>query len=156
MKKVDQSRLLRNNRWICIKMEQCANRALAPMGLTTVQAHLLFFILDHGGEGISLTSIHRTFGYSMATLSGMLKRLREKGYIRVEHCAGDDRRKLLFGTEKSQRDRADLERVIGMSERELYGCFSQEELVAMDVMQQKLLQHLSVLTEERRKEKTQS
>ncbi len=92
-----------------------------------MQAHLLLYILDHGEE-LSLTAIHRAFGYSMATLSGMLKRLREKGYLRVEHCAGDDRRKFLFGTEKSQRDRKGLEQAVRLSERKLYGCFSQEEL----------------------------
>lgn len=154
--KVDQSQLLRNNRWICIQMEQCTNRALAPLGITTIQAHLLFYILDHGEEGTSLTTIHRTFGYSMATLSGMLKRLKEKGYLRVEHCADDDRRKLLFGTEKSHRDREKLERAVRLSERQLYGCFSEEELRTLDGMQQKLLRHLSALTEERRKETTQS
>lgn len=156
MMKVDQSQLLRNNRWICIQMEQCTNRALEPLGITAIQAHLLFYILDHGEEGTSLTTIHRTFGYSMATLSGMLKRLREKGYLRVEHCADDDRRKLLFGTEKSQRDREGLERAVRLSERQLYGCFSEEELRTLDGMQQKLLRHLSTLTEERRKETTQS
>lgn len=154
MTKVEQSQLLRDNRWICIQMEQCANRALAPLGITAVQAHLLLFILDHGEEGLSLTAIHRTFGYSMATLSGMLKRLREKGYLRVEHCVNDDRRKLLFGTEKSQRDRKGLERAVRMSERQLYGCFSQEELQTLDSMQQKLLRHLSTLAEEKRKETT--
>ena len=156
MAEVDQSQLLRDNRWICIQMEQCANRKLAPLGITAVQAHLLLYILDHGSEGTSLTAIHRAFGYSMATLSGMLKRLREKGYLRVEHCADDDRRKLLFGTEKSHRERACLERAVRLSERKLYGCLSQEELQMLNGMQQKLLRHLSVLTEEIRKETTQS
>lgn len=156
MTKVDQSQLIRDNRWISIQMEQCANHALAPMGITAVQANLLLYILDHGGEGTSLTDIHRSFGYSMATLSSMLKRLREKGYIRVEHCADDDRRKLLLGTGKSQRARRSLEQAIHLLEERLYDCFSQEELQALDGMQRKLLQHLSTLTEERRKETSQS
>lgn len=50
MTEVDQSRLLRDNRWICIQMEQCTNHALAPLGITAVQAHLLLYILDHGGR----------------------------------------------------------------------------------------------------------
>lgn len=65
-----------------------------------MQAHILQYILRHREHGTSLTAIHRDFGYSMATLSGMLKRLREKGYIRTETCAVDDRRKLLYPTEK--------------------------------------------------------
>ena len=48
----------------------------------------------------------------MAALSGLVKRLREKGYVRVEPCVQDDRRKLLFGTEKGQRMRDSLEGTI--------------------------------------------
>lgn len=151
-----QSRLIQDNRWICIQMEQCVNHTLAPMGLTAVQANILLFILSKDKEGLLLTDIHHAFGYSMATLSGMLKRLREKGYLRVEPCADDDRCKRLFGTEKSQKIRIDLEQAVRRSERQLYGCFTQEELGMLDGMQQKMLRHLSILTEQRRKETTQS
>ena len=105
MKENHAGRILRDNRRICIGMEQYVNRSLAPRGITAAQAQVLCYILDQGPQGTSLTAIHRTFGYSMATLSGMLKRLREKGYVRAEHCAGDERCKLLFATEKGEGER---------------------------------------------------
>ena len=96
---LDRDTLARDNRQISIQMERRVNEALAQRGLTAVQAHMLLHILRRPEEGTSLTELHREFGYSMASLSGLIKRLREKGYVRVERCAGDDRRMLLFPTE---------------------------------------------------------
>lgn len=81
--KLDRDAMVRDNRQISIRMEIWANRAVAQQGLTAVQANMLLYILRHSDQGTSLTAIHQEFGYSMAALSGLLKRLREKGI-----CAG--------------------------------------------------------------------
>ena len=156
MTTVDRSQLIRDNRWICIQMEQWVNRTLEPVGLTAAQASILLHVLNQGEEGTSLTAIHRAFGYSMPTLSGMLKRLREKGYLRVEPCADDDRCKKLLGTEKGRRLRRELEERSRQMEERLYSCFTSQELRDLDALQRKLLGHLSILTDERRKETMRS
>ena len=74
----DRSAMVRDNRQISIQLELLANRVMAQKGLTTIQAHMLLYILAHSAQGTSLTDIHREFGYSMAPLSGLVKRLREK------------------------------------------------------------------------------
>ena len=156
MTTVDRSQLIRDNRWISIQMEQWVNRTLEPVGLTAAQASILLHVLNQGEEGTSLTAIHRAFGYSMPTLSGMLKRLREKGYLRVEPCADDDRCKKLLGTEKGRRLRRELEERSCQMEERLYSCFTSQELRDLDALQRKLLGHLSILTDERRKETMRS
>ena len=78
----------------------------------------------------------------MATLSGMLKRLREKGYIRTETCAVDDRRKLLYPTEKGVQVQEFLDDTIRAIEGEMYSCFSPEELATLDCLQKKMLHQL--------------
>lgn len=156
MTEIDRNRMIRDNRRICIQMERCANSSLAREGITAVQAHILLYILNHSDQGTSLTAIHREFGYSMAALSGMLKRLREKGYVRVEHCAGDDRCKLLFGTEQGEQIRESLDRAICSVQGRLYDCFSPEELRMLDRLQTKMLQNLSELTQHTKKEETTS
>lgn len=140
---VDRSELIRDNRQINIRMEQAANQIIAQKGLTGIQAQLLLYILDHSEGGTSLTDIHREFGYSMAALSSLVKRLREKSYVRVEPCAQDDRRKLLFGTEKGAEVREFLNRSILQAQDRLYDGFTQEELSALDRLQKKLLWNLS-------------
>ena len=145
MTAAEQRRLLRANRWICIQMEQYVNHCLAPAGLTAIQAYILLYILHHSDQGTSLTAIHREFGYSMATLSGMLKRLRCKGYVRTEPCGEDDRRKLLFGTENGQQMQAFLDSSIRRAQGQLCDSLSQEELATLSRLQGKMLENLSAL-----------
>lgn len=156
MTAAEQRQILRENRWICVQMEQYVNRCLAPVGLTAIQAYILLYILRHSDQGTSLTAIHREFGYSMPTLSGMLKRLRSKGYVRVEHCDGDDRRKLLFGTEKGQQVHTYLDRSIRRVQDRLCDHFTQEELNTLSHLQGKMLKNLSALRDQTEKEEIKS
>ena len=140
---IDRSELVRDNRQISFQLEHAASRALAQKGLTGIQGHMLLYILAHSEGGTSLTDIHRDMGYSMAALSGIVKRLREKDYVRVEPCAQDDRRKLLFGTGKGEEVREFLDRSILRAQDQLYQGFSQEELATLDRLQKKMLKNLS-------------
>ena len=142
-----QEQLLRNQRWLCFRMEQQVNQALSPLGVTAVQAQILLYLLDQPGEGVSLRDLHSTFDYSMPTLSEILKRLREKGYVQAERCCGDDRRKLLRATEKSQAVRDELQQTILHTEARLYDCLSREEMARLGDTQRKLMRHVSSLTE---------
>ena len=140
---IDRSELIRVNRQINIQIERAANQIIAQKGLTGIQAHLLLYILAHSERGTSLTDIHREFGYSMAAMSGLVKRLREKDYVRAEPCARDDRKKLLFGTEKGAQVQEFLDGAILQAQDRLYDGFSQEELAALDRLQKKMLRNLS-------------
>ena len=141
---VDRTEMIRVNRQINIQLERAATQTIAQKGLTGIQGHLLLCILAHSDKGMSLTDIRQKFGYSMAALSGLVKRLREKGYVRVEPCAQDDRRKLLFGTGKGEEVREFLDRSILRAQDQLYQGFSQEELATLDRLQKKMLKNLSV------------
>ena len=143
----DRGAMVRDNRQISIQLELLANRVMAQKGLTTIQAHMLLYILAHSAQGTSLTDIHREFGYSMAALSGLVKRLREKGYVRVEPCVRDDRRKLLFGTRKGEEVREFLDRTLIFAQDQLYREFSAQELAELDRLQKKMLRNLSGLTQ---------
>ena len=148
----DRTVMMQENRQIHIQMEQMGNRAMAQKGLTATQAQVLLYILNHAEQGVSLTDIHREFRYSMAALSELVKRLREKNYVRVERCARDDRRKLLLGTEKGKEVRAFLDRAISETQDQLFSGFSQEELAALDCLQKKMLRNLSAMTQNFKKE----
>ena len=140
---VDRTEMIRVNRQINIQLERAATQTIAQKGLTGIQGHLLLCILAHSDKGMSLTDIHQEFGYSMAALSGLVKRLREKDYVRAEPCARDDRKKLLFGTEKGAQVQEFLDGAILQAQDRLYDGFSQEELAALDRLQKKMLRNLS-------------
>ncbi|HIT32969.1 MAG TPA: MarR family transcriptional regulator [Candidatus Enterenecus stercoripullorum] len=116
---------------------------MSSRALTVSQGHMLLYILDHSDKGTSLTQIHAAFGYSKAALSAILKRLREKGYVHVEPCALDDRKKLLFGTEKGRQIKAFLDQAFSEACNQLYRGFSEPELLELNRMQQKMLCNLA-------------
>ena len=92
----------------------------------------------------------------MAALSGLVKRLREKDYVRVEPCARDDRKKFLFGTDKGKEVRDFLNRSIVSAQDQLYSGFSLDELATLDRLQKKMLRNLSALTQQNSKEVSKS
>ena len=152
MEMMDHGRISYNFRQICIQIERLTNRILEEQGLTAVQAHVLQYILCHATQGTSLTEIHRDFGCSMATLSCVVKRLKEKGYVHTQSCTGDDRCKLLFPTDKGRQAQVCLDDTMHAIHRQVYGCLSQEDLAALTHLQQKLLQNLLIGLENTQKE----
>lgn len=140
----DRNTITQENRRICIQTEQAANQIVAPYDLTGAQAHMLLYILAHTDEsGISLTQICQHLGYAKASGASLIKQLRRKGYIRVEFCKSDDRRKLLFATDKGTLLREHLEHAICSFHDRLFKGFSPAELAELDRLQIKLLQNLS-------------
>ena len=97
---VDLGEMISDSRFIGMQLSVRGSKELREHGLTGIQAHVLLYILNHS-EGTSLTEIHRETGYSMAATSGLIKRLRENGFVRVEPYKLDERRKLIFATEKT-------------------------------------------------------
>lgn len=156
MQETELARLVRETRSICIRMEQCANLALAQKELTAAQAHVLLYILRHSDQGVCPTTIHQEIGCSKGTLSCILKRLQENGYVQVCRCAQDDRRKLLFATDKAAALRQPLAALLRNLEVQFYSCYSDEELEALDQLQKKMLQNLSHLTQPNHKEASKS
>lgn len=146
----DHRTLVLENRQISIRMEQMTDQLVGRTGLSAAQAHLLLYILRHEGEGISLTDIHREFGYSMAALSNILKRLRQGGYVRAETSLRDNRRKRLYGTEKAFAAQEALVRVLKESCEAAYRGFSEEELCQLDALQKRMLENLAAPAEPRK------
>ena len=140
---MDRTALACASRQIGFQLELKANRILALRDLTGAQGHMLQYILDHTQTGTSLTQIHKDFGYSKAALSAVLKQLRSKGYVRVEPCMQDDRKKLLFGTEKGRQLKAFLDRAFQEAGDQLFRDFSDPDLEELNRMQQKMLRNLA-------------
>lgn len=135
--------LVQDSRRINIQLELLANRLLAPAELTAAQAYLLLYVLGHAREGASITALHRTCCHSKATVSKLIKRLREKDCVRVEPCREDDRRRLLFATDKARRLEPFLTGSIRQANDRLFRDFSPEELRELDRLQTKMLRNLA-------------
>ena len=139
---IDLGEMLRDSRCISNRLHRRGSRALAEQGVTDVQARVILYLLKHADTGASLTDVHRELHFSMAAASGLIKRLREKGYIRVEACALDERRKLLYVTEKGSRVREVLDVPLRAIPDQLYRGFTEEEVATLHRLQKKMLQNL--------------
>lgn len=140
---VDLGEMVTDSRLIGMQISARGSRALSREGLTAIQARVLLYILVRSKHGTSLTEIHRETGYSMAATSGLIKRLREKDYVRVEACKLDERRKLLFPTEKGERVRESINTAMSNMPKVLYNGFTDDELVMLNQLQKKILKNLS-------------
>ncbi|HIS66566.1 MAG TPA: winged helix DNA-binding protein [Candidatus Scatomorpha merdipullorum] len=139
---IDLGEMLRDSRCISNRLHRRGSRALAEQGVTDVQARVILYLLKHADTGASLTDVHRELHFSMAAASGLIKRLREKGYIRVEACALDERRKLLYVTEKGSRVREVLDSTLRAIPYQLYRGFTEEEVATLHRLQKKMLRNL--------------
>ena len=155
MKTIDRSALMRDTRQIGIRLGMQCNKTLEREGITGGQGQILLYILRHPAAGVSLTALHQASGFSMASISGQVKHLREKGYVRAESCAEDDRRKILYATEKSRRLQEFLDQALQTTQQQLYRDFTEEELGTLERLQKKMLQNLSDCSEARPKEESQ-
>lgn len=141
--KTDQNMLMLESRRIGVLLEFLGDRLTAARGLSATQTQMLLYILRYVKQGTSLTEIHREFGYSLAALSNILKRLRNHGYVRVESCLEDNRCKKIYATQEA----VDLEPFLKDSVQKVYGQayqgFSDWELAELDRLQKKVLGNLS-------------
>ena len=151
---LDRGRLIQDGRQICIGLDQLANSILAGADITAVQALTLLYILQNAEEGVSVTSLHLASGHSKATVSRLVKRLWEKGYVSLEPSREDRRQRLLYGTREGRQLRAFLEQSISRSEERLYRGFSAGELEELDRLQKKMLLNLSTAPKSIQKEET--
>lgn len=141
---VDLGEMIKDSRFIGMQLSTRGSKALSEQGLTPIQARVLLYILKRSDSGTSLTEIHRETGYTMAATSGLIKRLRENGFVRVEQYKLDERKKLLFATEKGRRVRAIMDECMADLPHQLYRNFSDEELETLNRLQKKMLRNLSV------------
>ncbi len=140
---VDLGEMIKDSRFIGMQLSSVGSRTLHGQGLTPIQARVLIYILKHSDEGTSLTDIHHETGYTMAAASGLIKRLRENGFVRVEACKLDERRKLLFPTEKGRQVSKLMDMYMDELSNKLYKGFSDEELKTLDRLQKKMIHNLS-------------
>lgn len=73
---------------------------LKNKSITGVQIYFLVYILRHHPNGTYLTELYREIGVSKPTLSALIKKLREKGYLNFQEDPDDVRKKKVLPTEK--------------------------------------------------------
>jgi DNA-binding MarR family transcriptional regulator len=102
---------------------------LAPYGLTTMQ-HLVLEGLWHA-EGQTAAELGKLLVLDKATLSGVLERLSEAGWIDKRPDPGDRRVVRLYPARRAERQKAELIALRTRANEELLAVFSPEEQVLL-------------------------
>lgn len=102
---------------------------LAPYGLTTMQ-HLVLEGLWHA-EGQTAAELGKLLVLDKATLSGVLERLSEAGWIDKRPDPGDRRVVRLYPARRAERQKEELIALRTRANEELLAVFSPEEQVLL-------------------------
>ncbi|WP_124098261.1 MarR family winged helix-turn-helix transcriptional regulator [Ruminococcus sp. Marseille-P6503] len=138
--------ILKNSKFIHLKIESTINSLMADKGITAAQSHVLMYILDHQSNDVCSTDIHKYLNISRATVSGLIKKLRVNGYLTYESCGCDERQKNIAVTAKALALREDIESCMKWIENCVFFDFSESELEIMDRLQRKMIDSTAKIT----------
>lgn len=137
---------------INIDLEIRLEKALRRKNLSGTQVYFLVYILRHHPLGTYITELCREVGISKATLSVLVKKLREKGYLCFRENPGDVRKKMILPTEKLNEEGAEFLRQAERLEAEICGALEPGETQRLWELENKILTGLSE-TEKRQEDK---
>ena len=115
---------------------------LKERNMRGTQVYFLVYLLRRHPQGTYLTELSREIGLSKSTLSPLIKRLRESGYLCFRENPSDVRRKRVCPTEKLLAEQRELLEKAGRMERKLDTALNQRERLQLWRLGRKLLEHL--------------
>lgn len=108
--------------------EKEINNQLKGLGITSSQCEVLDYLFHCDKEEVNQRDIEKALSLKNPTVTGLLQRLDEKGYILIVPNGKDKRRKNVYLTEKAydiqrkmeaNRKKVDKSLTLGMSKREV-------------------------------------
>ena len=124
------------------KLERRANAEGTRREITYSQGKVLWYLHRHEGERVTMRELEKFFDCSHATVSGLVKRLKEKGYLTVEQDETDKRAKILKPTAKEAASFAEMKSRRQKVEEVLLKGFSDEEKTAVSEYLDRIYQNL--------------
>lgn len=112
---------------------------LKDKGITGVQVYFLVYLLRHHRKGTYLTELCGETGVSKATLSEMLRKLREKDYLYFLTEPDDIRKKKVLPTEKLIAESSEFLKKAEKMEKEICSVLDQDEKAMLKKLEEKLL-----------------
>ena len=127
-----------------LTLEGRRSRSLERLGLTAAQMDVLMFLLEQPKERmVSQRDIERFFHLSNPTVTGILNRLEEKGFISRQVSEADRRQKSIMVTPQGQCLHADIAKDVERINTILLEGFSPAELCQLQAHLRRMLDNLS-------------
>ena len=126
-------------------------RNLKEKNLSGVQVYFMVYILRHHLKGTYLTELCHEIGVSKPTLSVLIKKLREKGYLCFQENPGDIRKKKVLPTEKLLAEGDEFLQKADEMESEICSVLDPMEQAQLWELEQKLFMQLAKLEQQEKK-----
>lgn len=121
--------------------QQAMNNALASMDLTAAQGHIMAYI-THREEPPCPRDIEERFQLSHPTVSGILSRLEQKGFIEMRPDQHDRRCKRIYVLQKGLQLNETMHQTIHATEEKMVHDFTQEEKEQFQVLLKRAIHNL--------------
>ena len=123
--------------------EKDFNKILKSIGITSSQCEVLDYLFHSSKENITQRDIERHLNLKNPTVTGLLKRLDEKGFILSVPSAVDKRCKNIYLTEKAYDIQKKMEAGRKKSDRQLTRGMTKKEIQALEKSLEKVLYNIS-------------
>ena len=123
--------------------EKDLNERLRTIGITASQCAVLDYLFHTSKEEVSQRDVERALNLKNPTVTGLLKRLDEKGYILCVPNANDKRKKNIYLTEKAYDIQRRMENDRRKLDRELTSGMTKREVAALRKNLEKLLYNIA-------------
>lgn len=115
---------------------------ISDLGLTTRQIEVLKFLFRNQNQELNQKAIEEEFDLSHPTVTGILKRLESRDFIKRKPDEKDARNKIVVLSEKSLKLRSDLESFAEETEKILTENISDSELATFMSVLDKMVSNL--------------
>ena len=123
--------------------EKELNERLKDIGITSSQCAVLDYLFHTSKEEVSQRDVEKNLNLKNPTVTGILRRLDEKGYILCVPNAHDKRKKNIYLTEKAYDIQRRMEADRRKLDRELTRGLTKRELEALRKNLEKLLYNIA-------------
>lgn len=124
--------------------------SLKNRDLTGVQVYFLVYILRHHPDGTYLTELYHEIGVSKATLSALIKKLKDKNYLYFHENPDDIRKKKVLPTEKLLAEKERFLQETEQMEAEICSVLNRQEKIQLKNLEQKLIRQFAEMEKNER------
>ncbi len=136
--------------FVLFKMRMIANagkreidKTTSSIGLTTAQSIILGYIHNHSDRELCQRDIERKFNLKHPTVTGIMKRLEEKGFIKCVPSPKDRRFKIISETEKALALHEEIETQLTNINKRFTSILSDEELECLENLLNKIIDNVA-------------
>lgn len=127
---------------INLRYEQIVNCNMKKYGLTKVQSDVLMYLDRNHQHDITQRELEQYLGSSNPTVTGILNRLEQNGFIERIPSKQDARYKNIVLTKQAMEMHSELKQTIKENETNFLSCISEEEREQLRDLLIKVLNHM--------------